>query len=314
MPLPGCDRGRTPVSVLAFTLALPACLHAQPWVLPRSEGSVSLAYQNTHVRDHFYSRGLRLDVGHVRTQSVSIDVDYGLTGRVSVGAGLPLVASKYLGEFPHRHADGRTLDDGRFHGGFQDLRFDVRVLALERPVAITPFLAFSAPTRDYEFFAHSAIGLAVREAQAGAYVGAAFSRFYVQGRYSYAVPERVLGRRRTRSNVDAEVGWVAAPRIRVFAFQMIHASHDGVEILPRFVGLSADEIHHHDQLGRSRMLDIGGGIAVAITPSMDGMCSASKTLSGANTHAVQYALTVGASWRFGRRSAAGHHADDRDLP
>jgi len=308
MSLLGCGRGRAPLSVLAFSLMVPAALHAQPWVFPQGEGSVSVAYQHIHVRDHLYSGGLRLDVGHIRTHSTSIEADYGVTDRLSLSAGLPFIRARYSGRSPHTHADGRTLDDGSYHGGFQDLRLDARFRAMEFPIAVTPFAAFNVPTRDYEFFAHSAIGVGLREAQVGAYVGAARARFYVQGRYSYAVPERVVGRRRTRSNIDAEVGWLARPRIRVFAFQLRQISHDGVEIHPGFRGLTDEERHHHDQLGRSRTVDVGGGVAVALTPSMDLVCGALTTLTGANTHAAQYALTVGASWSFGRSSVTSHHS------
>lgn len=311
MSLPGCGRGRAPLSLLAFGLMVPASLQAQPWVLPQGEGSVSANYQHIAVRDHLFSGGLRRDVGHIRTHSLSIEIDYGMTDRVSLGAGLPFIRARYSGRSPHTHADGRTVDDGSYHGGFQDLRLDARFRAMEFPVAVTPFAAFNVPTRDYEFFAHSAIGVGLREAQVGAYLGAARARFYVQGRYSFAVPERVVGRRRTRSNIDAEVGWLASPRVRVFAFQLRQISHDGVELSPGFPGLTDEEKHHHDQLGRVRSVEAGGGVAVALTPSMDLVCGALTTLGGANTHAAQYALTVGASWSFGRRSSGHHVATSR---
>lgn len=301
-------RRRVSIAILFFSLTLPAYLQAQPWVPPQGEGSVSLVYQNVYIRDHLFSGGLRRDVGHIRTHSLSIEVDYGVTDRVSLSASLPFIRARYRGSSPHTHADGRTVDDGSYHGGFQDLRVDGRFRVMEFPIAVTPFAAFNVPTRDYEFFAHSAIGVGLREAQVGAYVGAARARFYVQGRYSYAVPERVVGRRRTRSNIDAEVGWLARPRVRVFAFQLRQISHDGLEISPGFPGLTDEEKHHHDQLGRASTVEVGGGVAVALTPSMDLVCGALTTLTGANTHTAQYALTVGASWSFGRSSGTSHHS------
>lgn len=308
MSLLGCGRGRAPLAILVFSVTAPVPLHAQLWVLPRSEGSVSAIYQHIAVRDHLFSGGLRRDVGHIRTHNLSIEVDYGVTDRVSLSASLPFIQARYRGSSPHTHADGRTVDDGSYHGGFQDLRVDARFRAMEFPIAVTPFAAFNVPTRDYEIFAHSAIGVGLREAQVGAYVGAARARFYVQGRYSYAVPERVVGWRRTRSNIDAEVGWLARPRIRVFAFQLRQISHDGLEIFPGFRGLTDEEKHHHDQLARASTVEVGGGVAVALTPSMDLVGGALTTLTGANTHAAQYALTVGASWSFGRSTGTSHHS------
>jgi hypothetical protein len=43
-------------------------------------------------------------------------------------------------------------------------------------------------------------------------------RLYLQGRYSHGILERVIGRRRERRNVDAEVGWFVTPDVRLSAF------------------------------------------------------------------------------------------------
>ena len=305
MSLRCCERKRAVLPALVFSLAVPVSLHAQPWVLPQSEGSVSVLYQNIHVRDHLFSDGSRRDVGHIRTHNTLVDVDYGLTDRWSLSASLPFVAAKFHGpsRSAHTHADGRTLDNGSYHPAFQDLRVDVRYSSIEFPVAVTPFVALNLPTHDYEFFAHSAVGLGLTEAQVGAYVGAVRAPLYVQGRYSYGLSERVIGRRRSRSNIDTEVGWFIKPSIRVFAFQLGQISHGGLEIFPGFPNLTSEEVLHHDPLGRANILDVGGGVAVGLTPSMDLLCGAVTTIAGANTHAVQYGLTVGASWTFGRRVA-----------
>jgi hypothetical protein len=299
------ERKRAVLPVLVFSLAVPVAVHAQPWVLPQNEGSVSVLYQHIHVRDHLFSDGSRLDVGHIRTHSTLVDLDYGLTDRLSLSASVPFIAAKFQGSprSAHTHTDGRTLDDGTYHPAFQDLRVDVRYNAIEFPVTVTPFVALNLPTHDYEFFAHSAVGLGLTEAQVGAYVGAVRTPFYIQGRYSYGLSERMIGRRRSRSNIDTEVGWFIKPTIRVFAFQLGQISHGGLEVFPGFPNLAPEEILHHDPLGRANIMDIGGGVAVALTPSMDVVCGALTTVAGANTHAVQYGLTVGASWTFGRRVA-----------
>lgn len=297
---------RALLSSAAFTLFAPATLHAQAWVPPQGEGSVSVLYQHLYIRDHLFSGGLRRDVGHIRAQSLTADFDYGLTDRLSLRTTLPFVAARYRGPSPHRHADGETLDDGTYHAGFQDLRFNLRYSLIDFPVAVTPFVAVTVPSHDYEFFAHSAIGLGLREIQFGAYAGVARERFYVQGRYSYGVFERVIGLRRTRSNIDTEAGWFVHPRLRVFAMQLGQISHSGIEIFPGFVGLNPEEIHHHDQVGRANILDIGGGVSVALTPTLGLTGSVVRTRSGSNTHMFDYAVTIGASWSLTRRSHSTH--------
>ncbi|HEU4457139.1 MAG TPA: hypothetical protein VFR81_28985 [Longimicrobium sp.] len=265
-------------------------------------------YQHTYVRDHVFSGGVRLDRGDIRSHSMGVEVDYGLTDALSIGGGMPYIAARYRGSAPHAHAGGRTQDDGRYHGGLQDLRLELRYGAIDSAVAVTPFVAVIVPADDYEYFAHSAIGVRLREAQLGASIGFVRPRFYLQGRYAYGVSQRVIGRRRNRSTVDAEAGFFLGPRVRVFAFELGQVTHGGLEIRPGLAGLTAQELPHHDRLGRANILDVGGGAAVAVAPSMDVVVSALRNVGGDNIHAAQYALTVGASWGFGRPSGAGHHA------
>jgi hypothetical protein len=293
--------------VVAAAAALTAgTLDAQAWVAPHKEGTVALLYQHTKVRDHVFSDGQSLDVGHILTQAMSLDFDYGVTDRLSLSASVPFVTARYRGPVPHVHPGGATVDDGRYHGGLQDFHLDARYGALDLPVAITPFVAITLPMRSYESFGHASIGVDLREAQAGVNFGAIRSTLYVQGRYAYGVSERVIGRRRTRSNLDAELGWFATPRVRVFAFGLGQLTHDGLEIRTGLRGLTTEELPHHDRLARANLIDIGAGLALAITSSTEITASALTNVAGVNIHAAHYALTVGASWSFG--APPGHQA------
>jgi hypothetical protein len=306
MACPRFGRRGAVLAVLLAGMAAPASLSAQAWVVPRGEGSVSVLYQQTKVRDHVFSDGLTLDVGHILTQAVSLDVDYGITDRVSASASLPFIAARYRGLSPHRHPGLVTVDDGQYHGGTQDVRGDVRYSALELPVAVTPFLAVSIPTRPYAYFGHASIGVRLREVQTGVNVGVLRSPFYAQARYAFGVSERLIGRRRVRSNLDAEVGWFVRPRVRVFAFELAQRTHGGLEILRGLRGLTPEELPHHDRFARANPLDVGGGIAFELSPSTEVAASALTNIGGVNIHASQYAFTAGVSWSFGGRT--GHHA------
>jgi hypothetical protein len=142
----------------------------------------------------------------------------------------------------------------------------------------------------------------------GVHVGGIRAPFYVQGRYAFGLSERLIGRRRRRSNIDAEVGWFVKPTLRVFAFELGQISHGGLEIRPGLAGLTGDEILNHDRFGRANILDLGGGIGLALGRSVNLTCGALRTVAGENVHAAQYALSVGASWSFGEPSGASHHS------
>lgn len=55
---------------------------------------MSLSYQNIFVRDHVFSKGDAVDIGHILSHYVSADIDYSLTTRLAIAASLPYVASK----------------------------------------------------------------------------------------------------------------------------------------------------------------------------------------------------------------------------
>ena len=301
-------RRATRIGLLALlgTITAPGTVLAQAWVLPKGQGFVGVIYHHAFVEDHLFAGGEAQDVGQVRTQILSADIAYGLTDRWSIRALLPFVAAKYSGNRPHVYRgtppeDFHQLDDGTTHGAFQDFRGEVRYAFKEFPVAIAPFAGLRVPSHDYEVFAHSAVGLGMVELQVGTYLGKLLGPLELQGRVAYGIHERVAGFRRNRVIFDAEVGWSAAPRVRMYLFQATQVSHGGVQMpfneLPRLV--TETWWPHHDQIGQANSINVGAGAEVSVTPNMSMHGSLSTTADGANTHGVKYSFTVGATWGFG---------------
>ena len=193
------------------------------------------------------------------------------------------------------------LDDQTYHSALQDFGAEVRYGAMEFPVAIAPFVGVNIPTHDYEVFAHSAIGLNMVELQVGVYAGIARGPFSFEGRIGYGLYEKVLGIRRNRTALDAEIGWFATSSVRVFAFQASQISHGGFDIV--FADLPVIQFEewwpHHDQLGRANHLNVGLGTSVQVSQSMTLHGSVYTTAAGVNSHAARYGLSLGASWGFG---------------
>jgi hypothetical protein len=296
------------LATLGALIFLPTTARAQAWALPEGEGSVSILYHHVFVEDHVFSAGERYDVGHIRTQLLSADLEFGVTDRFSLRAVLPYVAARYTGGSPHvprgaAPAGFEKLDDGRYHATIQDLRVEARYGAREFPVAIAPFVAINVPTHDYEFFAHSAPGLNMAELQIGTYAGIQRGTLSLQGRLSYGIYERVAGMRRKRTNADAEIGWIATPRLRLSVFETFQISHGGVELpLAEVINrtISAhDWWPHHDQIARAGAFGVGGGLSVQIARPLTLHGSLMTTVTGRNTHAAKYGLTLGTSWAFG---------------
>ena len=274
---------------------------AQAWVPFKGEGSVSVLFQDLFVKDHFFDRGQRADRGQIRSDNLLADVTYGLSDRISVTFAVPFIRSKYTGRAPHPTAQ----DDGAAHYGFQDFRFAVRYNVTRGPVIITPFVGTNVPSHGYEYFAHASYGPRVREIEVGTYVGRvltpALPNAFVQARYSYAFAEKIVGIDHDRSNLDIEFGYFVTPTVRVFTLGAGHKTHGGIDVTEAgWRALPVIQGPHHDRIGRIDLLDVAGGVQVSLTKSIDLFGSYMKSLAGRNTHALDRAVTIGASWSFGR--------------
>ena len=274
---------------------------AQAWVPSKGEGSVSVLFQDLFVKDHFFDRGQRVDRGAIRSNSLLADVTYGVTDRFALTVGVPFIRARYTGPAPHPTAQ----DDGRAHTGLQDFRFAVRYNLVDGPFTITPFVGAKLPTHDYEYFAHASFGPRVRELEIGTYVGRVLNPIlpnaFIQARYSYSFAQKIVGIDHDRSNLDIEFGYFLTPTVRVFTLGTGHKTHGGVGVPDAGWKAMPPEIGpHHDRVGRIDLLDVGGGIQVSLTKSVDVFGAYTKSLAGRNTHALDRAITIGASWSFGR--------------
>src|SRR6185369_15752861 len=105
------------MKIAAMTIAvvgLSAAAWAQAWTPAQGEGDVTFQFQDTLVKYHQLPT-VRLDRGHIRGETMLVDVTYGLTDQIAVSAALPYVASKYDGTRPHPTG----LDNGGYHSTFQ---------------------------------------------------------------------------------------------------------------------------------------------------------------------------------------------------
>lgn len=286
--------------ICALSLTSPRFATAQAWVPARGEGAVSVLYQNLFVHDHFLAGGGRVDRGQIQTNNLLVDITYGLTDRLTVAFAVPYVEARYTGTNRHPSAQ----DDGRAHGGFQDLKFGVRYNVVDGPVTVTPFVGVNMPSHAYEYFAHAALGTRVREVEIGTYVARVLSprlpNAFLQTRYSYSFAETIVGIDHSRSNLDVEAGYFLHQRLRVFVIGTGQKTHGGIDTpdagwraLPPELG------PHHDRIARLEMLDVGGGVQLSLTRRIDLFGSVMRTLAGRNAHALSRGITVGLSWGFG---------------
>lgn len=290
-------------------------LFSQAWTPPRGEGYVSVTFEDMFVKDHFLSSGARVDLGHIRTIGLVQSIEYGITDRLGASLSLPVIASKYYGPAPHQ----LPIDNGNYHGGAQDFRVGLQYNVRRRPVAVTPFVIGVIPSRDYIFFAHSAVGTHQPELGLGVAVGGQLEHWlpnaYFQAAYSYGIVGHVTGVRPNRNRMGLEVGYLVGRQLTLRVLADSQITHGGFNIPQDFPILSAadDRFRHHDQSGNINSLNLGGGINLALRRRWDVFAALTHTLWGQNGHAMRTGLGVGVSWSF-RTPWARRAIVDNDSP
>jgi hypothetical protein len=278
------------------TLVVPAALGlafwaadagAQAWLPPKGEATLALGFLRQSADRHLTYQGTPAGPGDMIFNNVLSDISYGVTDRLAVRLNVPFVISKYDGAGPHPLVAGRpNLDDGAWHSTFQDLLAEVRFRATQGSIAVTPFAAVSVPTHDYAYYGHGAAGRKLVEGQVGVAAGRLLDPLlpeaYVQVRYMFGVPEKVLGISHNRSQVNFETGYLLGPAFTVRVLGSWQKSHGGWRVPIDWPAQTNPDWQRHDQLARSDYFRLGGGVSYSLTGSVDVNLFGYGTVSGKN--------------------------------
>jgi len=303
----------------AFTAALVAAAAtpgaAQAFVPAEGEGTVAILYQDQFFKYH--AQPVTRAQGLIYSDSVLVDVTYGVTDKIAVSLSIPWVATRYAGTSPHTLADGsgpNPIDDGTWHSTFQDFRFDVRYNVTRNlanaGIVLTPFIGSVTPSHEYAYFAHSGFGRNLNEIQIGAAAAKLFERgipgLVVQARYAYGFVEQIVDISHNRSLVSLEAAYFITPKLRALALSSGEITHGGIDFYGQTLSrtlLPADQFNHHDQIIRENLLTLGAGASYSVTESVDLFGSLAHTVAQRNGHVLDRGITAGVSWSFSTKRA-----------
>ncbi len=280
---------------------------AQAWVLPSGEGAISFTWQRIDNTGHRRTDGFLVPHGASLDMSLYLEAEYAFTNRFSVSAGFPYVFAKYTD--PNPPPTGipfLPVDQCRcWQSGWQDFGVTARynlVGGASGAFVVTPSVSLGAPSHDYNFRGESALGRDLREGRIAVDVGRRLKELSdnlsVQGGYSYAIVERVMGISTNRSNARAEADYVIKRTLQLQGQAFWQRTHGGLRfgspdsaVLP-FPGEvnTPDLLYQHDRLLRDNYLHAGGGLAYTF-PQFDILASYIVFVSGTDTHAGR-ALTI----------------------
>ena len=300
---------------IAIALFLAAANHAkaQAWVAPRGEGSLSFTYQRIDNTGHRRTNGFLVPRGVSLDMSLYLEADYAFTDRLSVTTGLPYVFAKYTDSNPPPPPIPFLPEDQChcWQSGLQDVGVTARYnLAggAGGAFALTPSLSLGAPSHDYNFRGESALGRDLREVRigvdAGRHLDAILRNLSVQGAYSYAFVEKVMGIATNRSNAGMEGDYLIKRKLLVRGLVLWQRTHGGLRFgSPPPAGLvfpgevnTLDLLYQHDRLLRDNYWHAGGGFGYSF-PRVDLFATYIAFVGGTDTHAGR-ALTLSFSVPF----------------
>jgi hypothetical protein len=306
---PAALRPQIFAALVVSWFVVPSAVLAQAWVPPAGEAAVSIDYQSFNSPGHLNRLGQPIG-GGTQSHTVLVEIEYGITNKIAVTGALPYITAKYTGVGPACplcvtspfEFDLSHLDDGAYHGTFQDFRFGLRYNAVQKGLLLTPFLGGVLPSHHYENTGEAAVGRRFPEGQLGINAGRDFGslvpRAYAQARYSYTFVPRDESVPLNRSNAIVEIGYSITSALAARGVATWQRTHGGLAGFPEF-GKSENLLVNHDRLLRDNNWRGGAGVSYALTDSLDLSATVITVISGTNTHRGT-GITVEMAWRFSR--------------
>jgi hypothetical protein len=242
-------------------------------------------------------------VGEVETQVLGFRLDYFVTDRLALVAGLPYVRERYLGPFDHDplaldppRTDVPNIDLGDWNTDFQDWMLGARYILIESPLVIQPFIFAGVPSTDYPFYGHAAIGRNRKQIEVGSTFAwrPLFSDWWFRVALGYTFVEQTLGVSVNHFDVVGEVGYFLSPRVdgRVF---IMYREGDGLNFPTDFAPPAerTDEMwYQHDRLVKHNFTNAGIGFDWALSEKYGLSTTVLTMLRATQIHDVEYSINV----------------------
>ena len=303
-----------PLFLIAVTVS--PSLVAQAWLPAKGDGSTTVLYQNDIERLHAFGDGRIKDKGHTTLDGIILDTDFALSDRWAVRVSVPFIEGKYLGSSPHDVVRGDpstevAIDNGHYHGGIQDLRFNVRYALSRRSLMITPFFQASIPSNRYPTLGHAAVGFDEQEYRAGVNIGRRLNPIlpnaFVQGMFAMAFTPEVadhVAPKRTYSEV--QLGYLLGRHFALQGSSVLLYSLNGINfdynLFPN--NLTVEQYLNHDRIAQGKLLDASGSLNYQINRSTNFFVSLGHSFWGTNTHLRYLVTTIGFTKAFSTKWSA----------
>lgn len=269
-------------------------------------GHFTLSFQTIHVDGFESSVGL-LPIGTVDTNSLNLELEYYITDRLSVSAGLPYVRKRYQGPGQHDplaldppRPDVENVDTGSWNDSFQDFHLGMRYRLRDGPIMVEPYAYLGVPSNDYPFFGHAAVGQNLLKFD----VGSTFAWFpdlsdaYYQLDLGYVFVEETLNTDISHWLINAQAGYFFNEKFTGRLFAQLKDGH-GKTFPDDFPPPRNDENwYQHDRLVKHNYVNVGVGLDWTINQDYRLETAVLTMVWAEQVHKMEYAVVIGLSRSF----------------
>ncbi len=237
----------------------------------QGHGSISIAYLGSYADGFWIASNTKLPLGRVHSRGIELDASYNVSNSWSVYGGIRYIDNRYSGTMPDcptsappqcagtpplnpQHPETPFLDDGNYHGNWQDYTLGAAWHANIGNYYITPSVTATIPSHAYPIYGNVYVGQHLHQLLFDVTLSHQFdfTNFYYKLGYGYAFSQRVLGYDTGYQRYDGELGWFVDEKFSVRAF-LTGRRGNGVsarDLLPLTDGLTNDLWYRRNQISQ----------------------------------------------------------------
>lgn len=269
------------------------------------DDSIRLEYNYTQT-SQFTGADFTADVGTTDTHAMVLSGVWTLNEKWKVYGTLPYVQKRHeAGTFGvhdwradfanYTPPDLRIVDDGDYHGGFQDFTGGIQYLAVDSPFfSLSPFVSYGVPTTDYPIYGSAIIGKRLNELHVGVSMDFTpyFSDWYFQADIAYAFSEKVLGVDLNYWLTYLSASYYVTPRFAPRVFMTSRHAPNALEFSRDIEPYYDSEIGwRHDQTLKHNYINAGIGFDYIVSDHYEISATYFTTIDADNVFETDIAVT-----------------------
>ena len=279
------------------------------------DDSIRLDYYYVHTGE-FVSDAYTFDAGTTDTHALQLSGVFALNEKWKIYVSIPYVRKRLVDPigygthnpqvdfYEYTPPDLRFVDDGDYHGGFQDLSVGVQYLALDGPLRVSPFVTYGTPVSNYPIYGSAIIGAGLNVLHLGVSLDFTpyFSDWNFQADISYAISEEVLGVDLNYWLMYLSASYYVTPRFapRLFLTSRItpNALNYPEDFEPYEEKYDNENGWRHDQTIKHEFINVGLGFDYIVSERYGISAIYYRTVRANNLLEIDKAFSLGLTRRF----------------